>query len=554
MHQRTLVQACVATAVIGCGSDGGTGPRAAALHILPPADTIGVGETVQLRAVVLDAAGDTLRAETVTWLIGPSGIATVSNGGLVRGMTGGVATVTASVQGATNGAQILVAVPGASVTIQGAPADSLWPGGTVQLFATVRGPAGELPNLDTAVTWTSGDTTVATVSTAGLVTARYGGAAPIMAATPRAVTSVTIAVRFPVHTVTIAPDTTTILPGDSTRFTAALADTNGVTITGRLVTWASSDPSVATVTALGVARALQAGVTWIRAVSESRIDSARMAVTPLALRSVAAGHLTTCGLSDDSLAYCWGLTGHPYKVPSPPRPAALFAGYDLCATAADSATICWPFDYARAAVIGIPGNRRLRDLSLSASICGIADDSTAWCWIGNGTAEGPRQVAGGLRFLDVSTSELHACGVATDSIPYCWQGLGDGDSGTVTAPTPIAGVPPLVIIEAGNAFDCALDVQGAAWCWGLNSPTPSPVSGGNRFVSLDAEYDLVCGITSLGAAYCWAGASPGSVPQLVPGGLAWLSVSLGTFHVCGLTTDGAYCLGPSGPVKVPGQP
>jgi uncharacterized protein YjdB len=556
MHQRTLVQACVATAVIGCGSDGGTGPRAAALHILPAADTIGVGETLQLRAVVLDAAGDTLRAETVTWLIAPPGIATLSNGGLVRGMTGGVATVTASVQGATDDAQILVAVPGASVTIQGAPADSLWLGGTVQLFATVRGPAGELPNLDTAVTWTSGDTTVATVSTAGLVTARYGGAAPIMAATPRALTSVTIAVRFPVHTVTIAPDTTTILPGESTRFTAALTDTNGVTITGRPVTWASSDSSVATASALGVARALRRGVSWIRATSETRVDSARLVVEPVVFRSVGAGSLDACGLSADSLAYCWGQIGHPYKIPSPPRPSALFVGsYDLCANAADSTTTCWQYDYARAAPIAIPGNRRLRHVSIEATICGIAGDTTAWCWIGNGTALGPRQVSGGLRFKDVSTAALHACGVATDGVAYCWQGLGDGDSGSTTAPTPVMGVPPFAAIGAGSAFACALDLEGAAWCWGVNSPTPTPVPGGNVYVSLDAEHDRVCGITVSGAAYCWAGASPGAVPQLVPGGLSWVSVSVGQYLACGLTTDGAYCWGQAGPVpmKVPGQ-
>ncbi len=63
---------------------------------------------------------------------------------------------------------------------------------------------------------------------------------------------------------------------------------------------------------------------------------------------------------------------------------------------------------------------------------------------------------------------------------------------------------------------CALDVDGAAWCWGNNfrgtlgigtiyggSWAPVSVTGGLRFVALSSGSLHTCGITTDQSVYCW---------------------------------------------------
>ncbi len=55
---------------------------------------------------------------------------------------------------------------------------------------------------------------------------------------------------------------------------------------------------------------------------------------------------------------------------------------------------------------------------------------------------------------------------------------------------------------------CALDAQGAAYCWGgyLNDRVPVPVASALTFTALTVGVAGVCGLTPGGAAYCWGGA------------------------------------------------
>ena len=80
--------------------------------------------------------------------------------------------------------------------------------------------------------------------------------------------------------------------GDTARFTARVRDQNGNVITGATVSWASTDPSVASVTASGLARAAADGTATITAVAGGAVDSAgvsvrrhvaRVAVSPAAV-------------------------------------------------------------------------------------------------------------------------------------------------------------------------------------------------------------------------------------------------------------------------------
>jgi uncharacterized protein YjdB len=65
-----------------------------------------------------------------------------------------------------------------------------------------------------------------------------------------------------------------------------LKDANGNVLNGRTVTWASSDPTVATVSTAGVATGLLVGTTTITATSEGKSGAATLTVTPGPVASV----------------------------------------------------------------------------------------------------------------------------------------------------------------------------------------------------------------------------------------------------------------------------
>lgn len=139
-----------------------------------------------------------------------------------------------------------------------------------------------------------------------------------------------------------------------------------------------------------------------------------------------------------------------------------------------------------------------------------------------------------------------------------------------------------VAISAGLMHTCALDEEGQAWCWGLNdggqlgtpvsetcaqdegqpvpcSRRPVRVPTEARFVQLTAGEWHTCALTREGDAWCWGLASsellgtdslpappdsgqllsstPGHPPVRAAAGTRFLTLSLGTFHTCGLTTD-----------------
>ena len=78
----------------------------------------------------------------------------------------------------------------------------------------------------------------------------------------------------PVASVSLAPLDTTGWVGDTVRFTATLKDANGGSLTGRMVTWTSDQPAIASVDATGLVTVLGPGRAVIRAASEGRSGTA----------------------------------------------------------------------------------------------------------------------------------------------------------------------------------------------------------------------------------------------------------------------------------------
>jgi uncharacterized protein YjdB len=153
----------------------------ASVSVAPAADTLNVGQGVQLVAVARDSEGNPLTGRQFLWSSGTPGVATVSGTGAVTARAAGTATITVTCEGRSAGATITVFSPPppavASVTVSPTSA-SLAVGGTAQFTAAARDGAGNLLT-GRSFTWTSGNPTVATVTIIGSVSGLLAGSATI---------------------------------------------------------------------------------------------------------------------------------------------------------------------------------------------------------------------------------------------------------------------------------------------------------------------------------------------------------------------------------------
>src|SRR5436190_178758 len=224
----------------------------AAVTISPSSATIFVGSSAQLTAVPKDSAGNALVGRVVTWGSSNSAVATVSGSGLVTAAALGSAAVTATSEGKSSSATITVAsVPVASVTVSPTSA-SIAVGATQQLSAVTKDSAGA-SLAGRVVTWASSNPAVATVNSSALVTGVAAGSATITATSEgKSGTSVITVTIVPVASVTVSPASASLFVGGTRQLSAVTKDAAGNTLTGRVVTWSSSNTAVATVNRSGL--------------------------------------------------------------------------------------------------------------------------------------------------------------------------------------------------------------------------------------------------------------------------------------------------------------
>lgn len=139
-------------------------------------------------------------------------------------------------------------------------------GQSTQLSATPLDRSGGTLG-DRAVSWRSENTAVATVTSAGLVTAKGVGATNIVAASEgkdaRAAVTVTAPPPNQVASVTLDVSAFSIEEGFNRQLAATPRDAHGTPLEGLGLTWTSSDENVARVGALGLVSGNSAGIATI---------------------------------------------------------------------------------------------------------------------------------------------------------------------------------------------------------------------------------------------------------------------------------------------------
>ena len=274
-------QTAAVVALVACGGGGDTSgppvvvnpPTVRGVAVTPSTATIRVGETQTLNATVdaVNGAGT-----GVTWSSESPSVASVSSGGVVTAIGVGTASIRA-----TSTADTRMSAT-AGITVQAARGVTISPttvslgtGQTQALQAIVQIEAG----LPATVTWRTSAAAIATVSAAGLVAGVAQGTATITAVAVgdtmlRATTTVNVVPV--VRAVAVSPTTASLFIAATQQLTAIVTADAGVAQT---VTWRSSNPAAATVSATGLVSAVALGSTTITVLST--VDTTRRATSAI---------------------------------------------------------------------------------------------------------------------------------------------------------------------------------------------------------------------------------------------------------------------------------
>ena len=237
-----------------------------------------LGDTLRLEAEPVDANGHPVEGVAVTWSSGDTAVVVVDTSGLVRSVGRGEAVVTATAGSVSGTAEATVAHVVTAVNMSPELLEFSALGDTLRLEAEPVDANGH-PVEGVAVTWSSGDTGVATVDTSGLVRSVGSGEAVVTATAGSVSGTAEATVAQVVTAVNMSPELLEFSAlADTLRLEAEPVDANGHDVEGAVVTWSSGDPGVATVDTSGLVRSAGNGKAVVTATSGSASDSAEVTV------------------------------------------------------------------------------------------------------------------------------------------------------------------------------------------------------------------------------------------------------------------------------------
>jgi uncharacterized protein YjdB len=259
------------------------------ITVKPATVSVAAGKTQQFTATGNYNNGTTQTlTNTATWTSSATSVATVSSGGLATSVAQGSATITAS-SGTISGSATLTVTAAVltSIAVTPSPA-SVATGSTLQFTATGTYSNGTTQNLTTTASWTSSNTSVATVKLhTGLATGVASGTATITASSGTIHGTATLTVTAALTSIAVTPATATLAAGYTQQFTATGTYSDGSTQNlTNTATWTSSASSIATVNSGGLATGVAQGTATIKATSGTISGSATLTVTAPVLTSI----------------------------------------------------------------------------------------------------------------------------------------------------------------------------------------------------------------------------------------------------------------------------
>ena len=277
----------------------GTATGLSSIVILPSNPSVPAGRQQQFTALGYFKNGNGADLTTsVVWTSSNSTLATISNSsgtqGLATALKQGVTNITATL-GSVAGATTFTVAPPALTSLSVSPQiSSVRAGKMLQFTATGTFSDGTTQTLTTAVTWSSSDPSIASISNApgtqGLVTGLKQGITNISAilngiggSTALAVTTLT--------SITVSPQNSSLFVGKKLQFTATGTFSDGTTdLLTTSVTWTSSDNSLATISnspgTQGLVTGIAAGHVQITATFGSLASSSNLTVAVPTLVSI----------------------------------------------------------------------------------------------------------------------------------------------------------------------------------------------------------------------------------------------------------------------------
>jgi len=277
---RTFFIGALLLAALAACSDASNEPAAVvSVVVAPGTHSLRPGETITLGATPKDANGNALDGRTVTWRSGNTGVATVSDQGVVSAIAQGEATIYATSEGKDGSASILVlSALVANVDLDVLTA-SMAEDATRQLTATPRDSRGEAVSGRPAL-WTSSNEAAATVSDGGLVSAVAPGTTVITVTVEGKAASANFTITpAPVASVSLDATEIALSEGATRKLVATAKSATGKSLAGRVAQWSSSDRTIASVSAQGDVIGVRGGAAWVTATIDGKTATAALSIT-----------------------------------------------------------------------------------------------------------------------------------------------------------------------------------------------------------------------------------------------------------------------------------
>ena len=244
------------------------------------------GDEFRLEAVRM-GGGESTEVDVV-WRSSDESVATV-DAGLVRARSAGMVTVTAARREVEGSALIIIVEREVTEVVLEGPRNRIEIDDELPLGAEARDQRGE--GLEREMSWSSSDTSVATVGPDGIVQAVSGGAAEISASADgvSGVMSLTVAPKS-VHIIELSTPAESLLERQSLDLEVVVRDSAGQPLQGHDIEWEVSDDAVATIDGSGVLTGIAPGALTVTAICGGRTASIAIRVSgiPVAAIHIAA--------------------------------------------------------------------------------------------------------------------------------------------------------------------------------------------------------------------------------------------------------------------------